>query len=83
MSATATNNDSDIGGYEQAHLTSVNESRADRIADDLLSDMIQSVINDLADSNHNHHDSQSQRQHRETRRDIRQNTERELSGTYL
>ena len=83
MSATATNNDSDIGGYEQAHLASVNESRADRIADDLLSNMIQSVINDFTDSNHHHHDSLSQRQHRETRRDSRQNTERELSGTYL
>jgi len=83
MSATATIADSDIGGYEQAHLDRVNESRADRIADDLLSSIVQSAINDLADPNHNHHDSLSQRQHRETRRDSRQNTERELSGTYL
>jgi hypothetical protein len=80
MSATATINDSDIGGYEQAHLTSVNESRADRIADDLLSDMLQSVINDLTGSNLNHHDSLSQRQHRETRRDSGDDAERGLSG---
>ena len=78
ISATATNNDSDVG-YEQAHMTSVNEFRADRIADTLLSDMIQSVINDLTDSNNNEHESASQ----QPERDNAHNSEREISRTYL
>ena len=61
----------------------MNESRADRIADDLLSDMLQSVINDLTGSNLNRRNPLSQREPLDSTRDSGESAGGGLSRTHL